>query len=415
MNETLHWQEHAYRRLIDAETHARPVPPLAAPLRIRRLAFMSADGGADLRALHPRMAEVAGAVADGPAWARQLSFSHGGRQVIWELHNEFATFTWTGPEDEWEAEPRGIGLELHRDLLLVFATRIDLMPTGAIAPAALEGFSPLSLCYSTVFDGTAEAATDFHLDADGFTRFEVATGGMGTLRQGVLVRRLLEIETYRTMALIGLPLAREMGSRVNDYEQRLQAITARGGDGLEDHHRALAALNQLSSEISRTVEETSFRFAATQAYGEVLAERLARLRERAIGEFTTIERFVNNRAQPALATCRAMEKRLTSLTDKVQRSIELLNARITLSIQAQNQSVLDAISRTSQSQYRLQLTVEGLSIIAISYYALGLLGYLYEGLHGVLPFSKGETLALSAPVVLLLVFLGVRRLRKGAH
>jgi uncharacterized membrane-anchored protein len=108
-----------------------------------------------------------------------------------------------------------------------------------------------------------------------------------------------------------------------------------------------------------------------------------------------------------------MEKRLQALTQKVQRSIELLDARITLSIQTQNRSVLDAISQTGRSQYRLQLTVEGLSIIAISYYALGILGYIFEGLHEVLPFTKGEMLAVSAPVVVLLVFFGIRRLRKG--
>lgn len=407
------WREHRYRRLIDAETHARPVLGMTPPIRIRRLAFMSADGGNDLRALHEQMAVVAGVAPEGPAWARQLAFARDGRQVTWELHNEFATMTWTGAADDWDAKPQGIGLELHEKLLLVFATRIDVMPTATIEEAALAGFNPLSLCYSSIFDDGAQAATDFHLDADGFTRFEVAAGRSGELRIGVIVRRLLEIETYRTMALIGLPLARELGGRVNGYEQQLAGIMLRVGEGdtAGDHQLSLAALHKLSVEISRTVEDTSFRFAATQAYGEVLAERLTRLREHAIGEFTTIERFLNNRVQPALATCKAVEKRLVALTQKVQRSIELLDARITLSIQTQNRSVLDAISQTGRSQYRLQLTVEGLSIIAISYYALGILGYVFEGLHEALPFTKGEMLAVSAPLVVLLVFLGIRRLR----
>lgn len=410
------WREHQYRRLIDAETHARPVLPITPPIRIRRLAFMSADGGADLRALHSQMGVVAGVAPEGPAWARQLAFERDGRQVTWELHNEFATLTWSAPVDDWEAQPAGIGLELHARLLLVFATRIDVMPTETISETALAGFNPLSLCYSSIFDDGAQAATDFHLDSEGYTRFEVAAGRSGTLRIGIIVRRLLEIETYRTMALIGLPLARELGGRVSGYEQQLAGIMQRVGEGdtAEDHQQSLAALHKLSVEIGRTVEETSFRFAATQAYGEVLSERLERLGERPIGEFATIERFLNNRTQPALATCKAMEKRLTALTQKVQRSIELLDARITLSIQTQNRSVLDAISQTGRSQYRLQLTVEGLSIIAISYYALGILGYVFEGLHEVLPFTKGEMLAVSAPVVVLLVFFGIRRLRKGA-
>lgn len=411
------WQEHGYRRLIDAETHARPVMPMTPPIRVRRLGFMSADGGADLRHLHEKMALVAGATPQGPSWARQLDFERDGRQVTWELHNEFATISWSGPADEWDDKPTGIGLELHEKLLLVLATRIDVIPTETIAEKALAGFNPLSLCYSSIFEGGAEAATDFHFDKDGYTRFEVAAGRSGELRIGVIVRRLLEIETYRIMALIGLPLAREMGGRVSDYERQLAAIMQRAGDNdtVDAHHGALEALHRLSGEISRTVEETSFRFAASQAYGDVLAERLTRLREKAIGEFTTIERFVNNRAQPALATLRATEKRLVALGEKVQRGIELLDARITLSIQTQNRSVLDAISNTGRSQYRLQLTVEGLSIIAISYYALGILGYVFEGLHEVLPFTKGEMLAVSAPFVVLLVFLGIRRIRRQAH
>ena len=165
------WREHQYRRLIDAETHARPVLGMTPPIRIRRLAFMSADGGGDLRALHEKMGVVAGAVPEGPAWARQLAFERDGRQVTWELHNEFATMTWSGPVDDWDAKPEGIGLELHEKLLLVFATRIDVMPTTTIGEAALAGFNPLSLCYSSIFDDGAQAATDFHLDADGFTRF----------------------------------------------------------------------------------------------------------------------------------------------------------------------------------------------------------------------------------------------------
>jgi len=414
----MHWTEHGCRRLIDAETHARPVLPMAAPRRVRRLAFMSAQGsGDDLRALHGRMLEVARMPADGPAWARQLTFEQGGRVVTWELHNEFATLTWSAPIDDRVAAPEGIGLELHAGLPVISATRIDLTTGDRIAPSALSGFSPLSLCYSTVFDGQAEAATDFHLDADRFVHFEIAAGRCGDLRRGVIVRRLLEIETYRSMALLGLPLARELGGRVAGYEQRLTHIVQTIGlsRSAEEHQHTLAGLHALSSEVGHAVEDTSFRFAATQAYADLLDNRMERLRETAIGEFTTIGRFISNRAHPAIATCRAMEKRLGALTDKVQRSIELLGARISLAIQVQNQSVLDGLSATARSQFRLQQTVEGLSIIAISYYALGLLGYVYEGLHALLPAPKGIMLALSAPLVLLLVFLGIRRIRRGAH
>ncbi len=60
---------------------------------------------------------------------------------------------------------------------------------------------------------------------------------------------------------------------------------------------------------------------------------------------------------------------------------------------------------------QLQQTVEGLSIIAITYYALGILSYVGEGLHEILPMPKGTLIALSAPIILILAYLGVRRLR----
>lgn len=408
------WIEHADRQLIHAETHARPVPPLTAPTRVRRLAFMSGGDGADMKQLYAQMAALAGVAPDGPAWARQLAFERDGRHITWELHNEFATLTWTSPADDWQTRPAGIGLELHAGLRLVVATRLDLSASATIGEKALAGFEPLSLCYSAIFDGQAEAATDFRLDDEGFTRFEVAAGRCGALRCGVIVRRLLEIETYRCLALLGLPLARMLSPKVLAYEGTLLAIMQKIGDqpSLADHHQTLDALHGLSVAVGRTVEETGFRFAATHAYGEVLADRLPRLTERPIGEFTTIERYLNNRVQPALATCRAMEKRLAALTAKLQRSIELLDARISLSIQTQNQALLDTISDTSKRQYRLQETVEGLSIIAIAYYALGILGYVFEALHDQLPWPKGVLLGLSAPVLLLLVYFGVRRLRR---
>ena len=110
-----------------------------------------------------------------------------------------------------------------------------------------------------------------------------------------------------------------------------------------------------------------------------------------------------------------MEKRLSDLGTKVQRSIELLDATITVSIQTQNQEVLDTILHTAQSHYRLQETVEGLSIIAISYYSLGILGYIAEGLREFVPVDKPLLLTVLAPLVVLAVFFGIRRLRRTIH
>lgn len=411
------WTEHDNRWLIHAETHARPVSSLAGPATIRRVAFMSVDRGRDLALLQRQMAELGGISDHDLGSARQLEFERDGRNVIWEMHSEFATLTWKSPLGDTTIWPKGIGLELHTNVALVSATRVDVIDDDSIDPPRLAQLAENSLCHSAIYVGQARIATDFVADADRFVSFVVAARSCGAQRRGVIVRRLLEIETYRCFALLGLPVARQVGGRLQGYEQSLAAIMGEIGEGssAQAHQSSLEALHKLSVEVGRTVEETSFRFAATQAYGQIIAERLARLGETPIGESTTIQRYLDNRVQPALATCRAMEKRLTELGTKVQRSIELLDATITVSIQTQTQDVLDTILSTAQSQYRLQETVEGLSIIAISYYALGILGYIAEGLHGLIPVEKPVLLTILAPVVVLTVFFGIRRLRRTIH
>jgi uncharacterized membrane-anchored protein len=378
---------------------------------------MSADRGRDLALLQRQMAAL-GKISDHDLGsARQLEFEHDAHNVIWEMHNEFATLTWKSPLGDANPWPKGIGLELHTNVALVSATRVDVIDDDSVDPARSAQLAENSLCHSAIYVGQARIATDFVPDVDRFVSFIVAARSCGAQRRGVIVRRLLEIETYRCFALLGLPLARQVGGRVQGYEQGLATIMAEIGEGSTPaaHQTSLEALHTLSVEVGQTIEETSFRFAATQAYGQIIAERLARLGEAPIGESTTIQRYLDNRVQPALATCRAMEKRLTDLGTKVQRSIELLNATITVSIQTQNQEVLDTILSTAQSQYRLQETVEGLSIIAISYYALGILGYVAEGLHELVPVDKPVLLTVLAPLVILVVFFGIRRLRRTIH
>lgn len=409
------WSEHPHRALIHAETHARPVPAVQAPAVIRRVAFMSVDRGRDLTDLQRRMADLSKTTAEHAAAARQLDFERDGRAVIWEMHNEFTTLTWQSAPDDPVIWPAGIGLEWHKSLAFVSATRIDVLDEEAIPGQRLAQLAPSSLCHSSIYGGQAEVATDFTPDAEQFVSFTVAAARCGDQRRGVIVRRLLEIETYRCFTLLGLPVARQLGGLVQEFEQRLSRIMGEIGEqsSADGHRQAFDALHQLSVEAGRAVEDTSFRFAATQAYGQILNDRLPRLGENAIGESTTLERYLDNRMQPALSTCRAMEKRLVDLTAKVQRSIELLDTRITVSIQTQNQEVLDTILNTAKSQFRLQQTVEGLSIFAISYYVLGIVGYVLEGLHDRLPIEKPVAVAIAAPFVLLFVYFGIRRLRRA--
>ena len=149
----------------------------------------------------------------------------------------------------------------------------------------------------------------------------------------------------------------------------------------------------------RSTPFTGCRFAAAKAYGRILEARIEGLREGPTALGSTIGRYLSNRVDPALATCLAIEKRLETLAGKIERAIELLNVRIGLDLQIQNKSVLETIASTAQSQFRLQATVEGLSVIAISYYALGILSYVLAGPLEFVHFDKALAVCSDASTV----------------
>lgn len=333
--------------------------------------------------------------------------------MTWELHTEFVTLTWASRPDDDDNWPQCIGLEAFSSEALIAAARVDVIEGGCISDQLLAGFRRASLCASGIEEGRGAVATDFVADADGFTRFEFAAGEIAPLQRAIIVRRLLEIETYRTLALLGLPLARAISPELQGAESRLGTLV----EGMvhatttEQAQAALSALHALSVQAGELVERTSYRFAASHAYGEVLRARLGALAERPLPGATSLARYLGNRIDPALATCRAVEKRQAALAGKMERATELLNTRISLDIQAQNKAVLGTIADTARSQYRLQKTVEGLSTIAISYYLLGILGYVLNGVSEFAHLSKPVLLAVAAPFVLLAVWMMIRSIR----
>ena len=408
--------DHPGRTAAQGETHARPIEPVDAPARIRRVAFMlGQDPTSGQRAFERFARWCRDTGVDAPREGeRRWAFRQGERRVIWELHTEFATFTWITSSQDHEAWPTEIGLDAFADEPIIVAVRVELEDSPEISEAALAAFDPVRLCYAKVERGTGEIATDLIVDPDGYTRYDFAAGALRSVRRGLLVRRLLEIETYRVLALLGLPLARTLSPDIGELEVRLAHLMARVGAAKTtlDNQNALDELHALSVRVAQVGEQTRFRFAATKAYGDVLAQRLGRLGETAISDHSTMKRYLAHRIDPALATCLAVEKRQTALADTLAQTTELLNTRIGVDLERQNQVLLNAISDTAQSQYRLQTTVEGLSAIAISYYSLGILGYILHGFEDYFHFDKSLVVALLAPVILVGVWASVRRIRK---
>lgn len=408
-------KDDATRQDILDEIHARPVEFITVPSRIRRVAAILPREPQAVRDAQSRFGEWcrASGVTPPPPAARQHSFDVAGFHVTWELHTEFVTLSWAGPIADTENWPAGIGLELLDNCGLAAAVRVDIIAETTVPERIVSGFRLASLCSSAIDGGTGEIATDFVPDADGFIRFEFAATAFAPLRRAVIVRRLLEIETYRTLTLMALPIARAIMPDLARAEEELGAAISRLGDAHgERAEQSLATLQGLSVQSGQLIEATSFRFAASHAYGEILRRRLRSLQEVAINGASTLDRYLGNRIDPALATCLAVEKRQDALTSRIERGIELLDARISLDLQVQNKEILRTIAATSERQFQLQRTVEGLSVIAISYYLLGLASYALTGLSDMAHFSKGITTAALVPLVVGLVWFSVGRIRR---
>jgi uncharacterized membrane-anchored protein len=415
----LNLNEHTARDMIQGEIHARPIPLLEANMRVRRLVLVLDEGAADMAKILKNFQNFCAGQGIGRVniEARLHSFSGGENEVTWEFHSEFVTVTWYGGPKDINIWPTDIGLHLLDRAGLLSATRIDMIGGSEVPDRLLPGFIANSLCLVSVQQGAGQVATDFVLDANKFLRFEFACGSLSPLRCTIMVRRLLEIETYRNVALLGLPLARQLSPLLQKAEAELTAVvdTLAAANTVELVQSALNSLHGLSVRAGQLSERLGYRFAASAAYGEIFWDRLNSLKEEPNARGVTISNYLRNRVKPTLSTFAAMEKRLNVLSQKIDRAIELLDVPISLDMQIQNKSVLESIAHTAKGQFLLQRTVEGLSTIAISYYLVGLIGDFLGG-----PFEKlnlaglDKTLILSAatPFVLLFVWLTMRKIRK---
>jgi uncharacterized membrane-anchored protein len=152
--------------------------------------------------------------------------------------------------------------------------------------------------------------------------------------------------------------------------------------GEADEPKLLDRLTLLHADVVREHTATQFRFSAARAYADLVALRISELREERIEGLQPFAEFTDRRLAPAMRTCEAVAKRLDTVSERVSRATQMLSTRVAISREKQNQELLESMDRRAKLQLRLQETVEGLSIAAITYYIVGLIGYLAKGAQG---------------------------------
>jgi len=418
---------HPQREALHNEVHARPYERLTAPLALSHIALVGeVDGvrehlGTLLRRRHlPLPAD------DG----NHLSIDLGGLHLRWEKHTEFHTFTfWKPLHEPPESFDTTALAEVPQDWLAAMPGQwlvgLHMMlrsdkgaeAQGRVQQLVRRNLNEESLVGSAVMDHDAEVYTDLQLAADGHARFIVVCNGMSPRRLGRCVQRLLEIETYRMMALLGLPMAREVGHALLHAERDLAAMAEQIRSARRDEEpELLSRLTQLAAQVESLYARTHARFSASSAYFELLHRRIGELREQRLENLQTLREFMERRLAPAMQTCLWAARRQQALSERISRTSNLLRTRVEIEQQQSSQDLLDAMNRRQKAQVLLQSAVEGLSVAAVTYYGAGLVGYIAKGAKAAgWPVMPDVLVAACIPVIAFAVWMGIRRLHRRAH
>jgi uncharacterized membrane-anchored protein len=419
---------HPDRDLLAGELHARPPLPLATPVTISRLACLADPGAAKGAAIEHLATLCRRYGVTPPAPGADFWIGDFGRfSLRYERHTEFDGWTFfrhatppglgpAGPDPFHETAIEAVPTDWLAALpgRTLVASHIAVVRTrGEDEPPPPGCFVPDNLAGADLSTGAATCWTDFRLGPDGFTRLLLQDHGMTPALAGRLAQALWEIETYRMLALLALPAARAATAELARASERLAAIAGRlpGLSELEEERAALEELTDLATGIEQQAAVTADRFSAGRAYHALVGRRLQVLREQRLHGVPTLTEYLERRLDPAMATVDAARNRIQTLSTRCARAVELLRARVAVAQEEQTQRLLAAMADTGRAQLKLQETVEGLSVAAISYYVLSLLGYAIKPLPWPGAIPADAVLALLVPAVAAFVWIRMRRRR----
>ena len=423
---------HAQRVPLAAEAHSRPFLRLEAPEAITHLAVWRASEsgsrshhGPGQHALLTQLCTHFGVAAPNVT-ANHFYHDFGRFRLKWECHTEFATYTFIEKTAATLAVtdafarvplahlPQAWILALHGRLMA--AAHVVLERGGAARTVPKDGFEGAMLVGSRVMQG-GEAWTDFAIQSDGFSRFVLRDVDMRAQQAGRLAQRVLEIETYRMMALLGLPAARAVAAALDDIEAELATLAAAMVDGdAASAQGLLEQITRLAARLETLSLEHGYRFSASKAYHRLVKARIDELREVRIEGVPTVEEFMDRRLTPAMNTCEATAARQEALGQRIANLNDLLRTRVSIVQENQNRQILQSMDRRAAQQLRLQKAVEGLSVAAISYYVVGLLGYGGKAGKALgLPLNPDLLTGAMVPLVVGMVWFGLRRMHRRMH
>ncbi|MBS4020177.1 MAG: DUF3422 domain-containing protein [Dechloromonas sp.] len=418
------------RRELHDEVHARPTARIRLPALVLQVAVLNEGVTVDSELEHLRRLPGQRELLREQLAGHFLRLRLPSGTLKWERHTEVTRYSLVQPlpaesvhgasdpellaaliiDHDWLGRIPGRTLSAIELVLLAGSEQ----EVAAPLERARHWFGDHTVVTSLVGrNGHSSVVTDFRLRPSGYERMLViAPPGTGETRVGRLAARLLDIEIYRLLALRGLPVAKSLQPMLREAEQAIADVTS----SMETHDRSAAELLETLAAVAARVERATamhiYRFCATEAYDALVRARIAELREQAFPGTQTLGEFLQRRLAPAMATVDSAAGRLASLSQRIERAGALLRTRVDIAREAQNQELLAKLARGQQLQLRLQSTVEGLSIAAISYYVVSLLLYAAKAAKAAgVPIQPELAIGATIPLVLW----GVWRLTRRIH
>ena len=426
-----------------AEVHSRPFMPLSAPECLTHLAVYSKSASEELTehqlAQHDLLIHLCayfGVVAPGLG-AKYFYHDFGRFRLKWELHTEFSTYTFaskpvgaSGIAEAFEQMP--IEMIPHDWLARlhgqVMVGAHVVLHAGSAQDTAMQSelqslFGKSMFVGSQVLSG-GEVWTDFIIHPDGFSRFVLCDVQFTEHQASRMIQRVLEIETYRMMALLGLPNAQKSAPELNIIEAELSTLCETMVHGnlssnvdvalnVDGEQVLLQKIIALAARLEAIALENNYRFSASLAYFKLVQTRIEELREKNIHGMPSIGEFMDRRLVPAMNTCESVGRRQVSLAERIAQTNDLLRTRVGIVQEQQNRQILQSLSKRAAQQVLLQQSVEGLSVVAISYYMAGLLGYIGKAMKASgFPVNPDVATGVALPLIVAGVWLGLRRLHK---
>ncbi|MEE2930306.1 MAG: DUF3422 domain-containing protein [Pseudomonadota bacterium] len=413
--------DHPKRFELSNEVHARPPHPIKAPAKVSCIALKTERPfHDDDRAYIHELTKV----FDVPPPERGKKYhivEMPNAVLVWEHHTEFMRYTVIVEDADDFSEPAlNVLPEAWLENMpgqLISAVHLNILEESGrdkMIKTARAQIRSDTVIGSEIAGGLGLVATDFRLHEDGFSRVTVLDAGLSPALLGQTVQRLVDVETYRIMALLALPMAQELILKLSRWEFALSQITSEMSETEADTDTdLLERLTSLQAAIELGYAQSQFRFGAASAYYALVQRRTSELRESRVADMQTFAEFIERRLAPAMRTSSSVENRMRTLSQRVDRATQLLSTKVNISLEQQNQALMENMDRRAALQLRLQQTVEGLSIAAISYYLIGIVNYIAKGLAATNSAIKPEIITgVSVPFVLGLTAYSVWRMRK---